>query len=385
MSTAAARRAYAGPALFSFGFRPFFLFGSTWAALAVPLWLWSFEHGGSEALTRDWHIHEMLFGFLAAVVAGFLTTAVPNWTGRMPVIGAPLGALFGLWVAGRAAMLMAPDLGPAAAVVDSLFLLVFAGVVWREVLAGRNWRNLPVCGLVTLFAAGNLAFHLDAELGLRLGLAAISVLLALIGGRITPSFTTNWLRARKASALPKPFGAFDRLAIGLTAIAAAAWAAAPTQPVSGALLLLAGFANIARLSRWRGLAAAEPLLFVLHLGFAWLAFAQTLLGASVLAPDVVPRTAGVHALTAGAIGVMTLAVMTRATRGHTGRPLAADKATVAIYLAVNLSAAVRVAAPFAESLRPLLLSVSALLWVAAFGGFAIAYGAMLTRRKPAAA
>jgi uncharacterized protein involved in response to NO len=327
----------------------------------------------------------MLFGFLAAVVAGFLTTAVPNWTGRMPVIGGPLGALFGLWVAGRAAMLMAPDLGAAAAGVDSLFLLVFASVVWREVLAGRNWRNLPVCALVTLFAAGNVVFHLDAELGLRLGLAAISVLLALIGGRITPSFTTNWLRARGASALPKPFGAFDRLAMGLTALAAAGWAAAPTQPASGVLLLLAGFANVARLSRWRGVAAAEPLLFVLHLGFAWLAVAQVLLGASLLAPDVIPRTAGIHALTAGAVGVMTLAVMTRASRGHTGRPLSADWATMAIYLAANLSAAVRVAAPFAESMRPMLLAVSALLWVAAFGGFALAYGRMLTQPRPLAA
>jgi uncharacterized protein involved in response to NO len=385
MPTAAARRAYTGPALFSFGFRPFFLFGTIWAAVAVPLWLWAFEHGGPMALTRDWHIHEMLFGFLAAVVAGFLTTAVPNWTGRMPVIGLPLGGLFGLWLAGRAAMLVAPEIGPVAAAVDSAFLLVFAGVVWREVLAGRNWRNLPVCILVSLFAAANILFHLEPELGLRVGLGAISVLLALIGGRIIPSFTTNWLRARGAAALPRPFGAFDRLAIGLTALGALAWAAAPSQPLSGGLLMLAGAANVARLSRWRGAAASEPLVLILHLGFAWLAAAQLLLGAAVLEPSAIPRTAGIHALTAGAIGVMTLAVMTRATRGHTGRPLAADGATVAIYVAANLAAAVRVAAPFAEALRPMLLAISAVLWIAAFGGFAIAYGVMLSTPRARAA
>ena len=384
MSTASARRAYSGPALFSFGFRPFFLFGAIWAAVAVPLWLWSFEHGGPAALTREWHIHEMLFGYLAAVVAGFLTTAVPNWTGRMPVIGAPLGSLVVLWIVGRFAMLLQPQIGLAAAAVDSLFLLVFSGVVWREVLAGRNWRNLPVCLLVSLLAAGNIAFHIDPELGLRLGLGAISVLLALIGGRVTPSFTTNWLKARGATALPVPFAAFDRLAVALSATGAAAWVVAPTSPAAGALLLAAGLANIVRLSRWRGTAAAEPLLLILHIGFAWLAVAQVLLGSAVLEPAAIPRTAGIHALTAGAIGVMTLAMMTRATRGHTGRPLAADGATVAIYVAANLSALTRVAAPFSGGLHPILLSVSALLWVAAFGGFALAYGVMLTTPRRAA-
>ena len=161
-STAAARRAYDGPALFSFGFRPCFFFGAIWSALVVPLWLYSYFHGGAAALTREWHIHEMIFGFLGAVIAGFLTTAVPNWTGRMPVIGAPLGFLVSLWVLGRVAMLFQGVLGPIAAVADCAFLLAFAAVIWREVLAGRNWRNLPVCILISLFGLANVAFHLPS-------------------------------------------------------------------------------------------------------------------------------------------------------------------------------------------------------------------------------
>lgn len=387
MSTAAQRRAYAGPALFSFGFRPFFLFGALWAALVVPLWLWSFLAGGPQALTREWHIHEMLFGFVAAVVAGFLTTAVPNWTGRMPVIGPPLGVLVGLWIAGRFAMLFP---GPVAAFVDCLFLVAFAAVIWREVLAGKNWRNLPVCGLVTLFAIGNIAFHLnsnpDLGVGERLALGAAATLIALIGGRITPSFTRNWMRAQGVSAQPAtPGGQVDRAVLTLTGASALAWAFLPQSPLTGGLLALAGAGNLVRLARWKGwLTGREPLVGILHVGYGWLGIALLLLGASVLTAEV-PRTAGIHALTAGAVGVMTLAVMTRATRGHTGRPLSADRATQAIYAAINLAALTRVAAPFLPSLQMRLLEASATLWVLAFAGFAIAYAPMLTRPRRAAA
>jgi len=387
MSTAAARRAYAGPALFSFGFRPFFLFGAVWSALVVPIWVWSYLSGGASLVHRDWHVHEMLFGFLAAVVAGFLTTAIPNWTGRMPVIGAPLAGLAALWAAGRIAMLGAYWLGPVAAAIDSLFLVAFAAVVWREVLAGRNWRNLPVCALVTLLALANITFHFDVALwrsgaGERLALAVAAILIALIGGRITPSFTRNWMKARGLSPEPAPVSHFDRATLALTAAGAAAYVAFPTEPLSGALLALAGAANLVRVARWRGLAAArEPLVWILHLGYAWLGAGLLLLGASGLWVAV-PPAAGVHALAAGAIGVMTLAVMTRASRGHTGRELAADGATTAIYLTINAGALLRVAAAFAGAAAPGLLMLSAGLWAAAFCGFALAYAPMLIRSRP---
>lgn len=388
MSTAATRRAYRGPALFSFGFRPFYLLGALWSALVVPLWLWSYLAGGPGMLTRDWHVHEMLFGFLAAVVAGFLTTAVPNWTGRMPIIGAPLAQLVGLWLAGRIAMLFQASLGPAAAgMIDSLFLLVFAGVLWREVLAGRNWRNLPVCGLVTALAAGNIAFHLHGVswalgLGERLALGVAALLIALIGGRITPSFTRNWLKTQGQAAQPAVFGLVDRAALALTGLAAAAWAAFPDARPSGVLLTLAGLSNLLRLARWRGWATRrEPLVWILHLGYGWLGLGQLFMGAAALDPSI-PRTAGVHALTAGAIGVMTLAVMTRSSRGHTGRELHADAATTILYLAINAAALTRIAAPFAGGGQQGLLMTSAALWVLAFAGFAAAYGPMLIRPRP---
>lgn len=389
-STAAARRAYAGPALFSFGFRPFFFFGAIWSAVVVPLWLFSYFHGGSAALTREWHIHEMIFGFLGAVIAGFLTTAVPNWTGRMPVIGLPLGGLVSLWVLGRIAMLFQEVLGPTAAVIDSLFLLTFAAVIWREVLAGRNWRNLPVCGLITLFALANVAFHLPigaaVDVGVRLALGAATVLIGLIGGRIVPSFTRNWMKARSLTPEPALFGNVDRVALGLTVVGAGLWVVAPQTPVTGFALMLAGVAQLVRVARWRGWRAArEPLVWILHAGYGWLGAALLLLGGASLDPDLVPRTAGIHALTAGAVGVMTLAVMTRATRGHTGRPLAADTATMAIYLAINVAALLRVAGPFSGASQPLLLAASGLVWTLAFGGFAAAYGRMLLLPRPRAA
>jgi uncharacterized protein involved in response to NO len=305
----------------------------------------------------------------------------------MPVIGGPLAALSLLWVAGRLAMLFP---GPVSAAVDSLFLVAFAAVIWREVLAGKNWRNLPVCVLVSLFALANIAFHIqqsdDLGLGVRLALGVAATLIALIGGRITPSFTRNWLRSHGATAQPAaPEGRLDKAVLGLTAAGALGWALFPQAWPAGVLLVLAGVGTLVRLARWQGLRTfGEPLLAILHLGYLWLAAALTLLGASVLT-TAVPRTAGVHALTAGAIGVMTLAVMSRATRGHTGRALSAGGPTTAIYAAINLAALSRVAAPFLPSAHVALLSLSATLWMAAFGGFALVYWRMLTQPRPHAA
>ncbi|MDP2226850.1 MAG: NnrS family protein, partial [Moraxellaceae bacterium] len=329
MSTASRRRAYTGPILFSFGFRPFFLGGAIWAAISAPLWVWSYL-AGDGWLTREWHIHEMLFGALAAIVAGFLTTAVPNWTGRMPVIGAPLAGLVGLWIAGRAVML-APGLSPVVTgTVDSAFLIVFAAVIGREVLAGRNWRNVPVCLLVSLMALGNVLFHLrpaiwDTDIAWRVGIAAIALLIALIGGRIVPSFTNNWLKAQGQAPSARPESRFDHLVLLATAGALAAWLAAPASTVAGGAMSVAGALNLVRLGRWGGWRTLkEPLVWILHIGYGWLALALGLLGLGAFAPGV-PPTVGVHALTVGAVGVMTLAVMTRASRGHTGRALAADR------------------------------------------------------------
>jgi len=390
-TTAESTRRYAGPAILSFGFRPFFLFSALWAALAVPIWIVSAAFGDGmvgAADGRAWHIHEMLFGYLGGVIAGFLLTAVPNWTGRLPVTGAGLAGLFLLWLAGRAAGFAPASLAVPAAVVDCAFLIVFAAVVWREVLAAGNRRNLPICLMVTALAAANVAFHLRGLIPAivpgaeRAAVAVIIGMVVLIGGRVIPSFTLNWTRAQGLAAGPAPFGGFDKAVLALTGVALAAWVAAPHAPVAGAVMVVAGAASAVRLWRWRGwLVRRESLLWILHVGYAWVAVGLVLLGLSALAPAAVPFTAGVHALTAGAMGVMTLAMMTRAARGHTGRPRVADRSTTLVYVAVLAAAVVRVCAPFHPEGAPVLLGVSAALWSIAFFGFAVAYGPMLLRRS----
>lgn len=393
-TTAESVRAYRGPALFSYGFRPFFLFAAAWAAIAVPVWVASLLLGDGSVAGMDgltWHKHEMLFGFVPGVIAGFLLTAVPNWTGRLPVTGTRLAILFGFWLFGRLAMLVGGG-SPGAAVIDSAFLLLFAGVVWREVLAGGSKKNLPVCALLSGLALANVAFHLEGAFPVlgtapeRAALAAITALIALIGGRIVPSFTRNWLAARGPAALPAPFGRVDQLTLGVTVVGLTGFVVAPAHALTGATLSLAGLLTLVRVARWRGWATvADPLVWILHLGCLWLALGLGLTGAAILAPDWVPRTAGVHALTAGAIGVMILAVTTRASLGHTGRPRVANRATTAIYVLANAAALLRILAPFGGEAQPGLLGASAALWTAAFGGFALAYAPILARRRVGAA
>lgn len=391
MNTAAAIRAYRGPAIFSVGLRPFFLFAALWSAIAAPLWLYAFLSGGPVGLS--WHVHEMLFGYTGGVIVGFLLTAVPNWTGRLPVVGTPLALLFGLWLAGRAAMLATAlnvDLEAAVwpLIIDGLFLFAMAGVVWREVLAGRNWRNLPIAFMVTVLAIANAGFHLEAGAGgvvnmsTRLGLAAVTLLIAVVGGRVTPSFTRNW-QIKRGGPLPAVAGRLDVVTLIIIATGLIAWSLAPAHPAAGALLLAAGGFNFVRLVRWRGDATlAEPLVWILHLGYLWLTTGLVLTGLSVVAPGLVPPSVGVHALTAGAVGVMTLAVMTRASRGHTGRPMTAGKVEIAIYLLINAAALTRVVGGLWPSVYQPLLMVSAGLWSAAFLAFVIGYGPMLLTPRP---
>jgi uncharacterized protein involved in response to NO len=392
MTTTAERyRTYRGPALFSMGFRPFFLFASAWAALAIPIWIAAYAGVlPAEQFTRSWHVHEMLFGYLGGVIAGFLLTAVPNWTGRLPVAGAPLAALFALWVAGRFAMLFQFELGAVAALVDSLFLFSLAAIVAREVLAGKNKRNIPVSLLVTILGIANVLTHFAltnpnlALLGERIGLGVVAMLVTLIGGRIVPSFTRNWMAKRQIKPEPPPANQFDSATLIVTALALLAWIVAPLSALAGLALTLAGLLNMARLARWRGWkTSAEPLVLVLHAGYLWLALGLALLGLGVVAPAAVPSAAGIHALTAGAFGVMTLAVMTRASLGHTGQALTASASVSAIYLLVNAAAAVRTTSPFWPDQYAMLLVLAAVLWSGAFAVFVAVYAPLLLRPRAA--
>ena len=369
------------------GFRPFFLVGAVWAALAMALWLGMLGEVLDVPIAMDplsWHRHELLFGYLGAIVAAFVLTAVPNWTGRKPVRGGPLLGLVLLWLTGRAAVLLGGWTGGiVAAVLDTTFPLAMAVVIAREVTAGRNWRNLPVAVALALLALACLLSHLESlgalttdMLGDRLAIAVVAALVALIGGRIIPSFTTNWLKARGIAPLPAPFGRLDQAIMLVTALALLTWVARPEGTVAGLLLLAAGAGAALRLARWRGAASLpEPLLWVLHLGYGWLVVGLALLGLAAL--GLVPRATALHALTAGAFGTMTLAVMTRATLGHTGRELTADEWTVAIYLLVTTGALARLAAFWVSSAYATTLQLAGLLWGGAFLLYALRYGPML--------
>lgn len=383
---------FAGPALFREGFRPFFLAAGLWAPMAMALWIGVLA-GWMDLPTAfgplNWHIHEMLFGFAAAAVAGFLLTAIPNWTGRMPLQGVPLIVLSLLWLAGRIAGAVSAWTGPAiAAVADLAFLAVLLLGIGREILAGRNWRNLPMVGALSLLLLANLLFHLEAldvastaDVGRRLGLAMLLMMIALIGGRIIPSFTRNWLAKQDTAELPAAFGIVDRFALASGALALASWVVEAPPQFTGPLLIAAGIAAALRLARWRGLATVkEPLLLVLHLGHGWLAAGLILLGASEVT-DLVPASAALHALTAGAIGTMILAVMTRATLGHTGRDLTAGAGTTAIYGLVTLAALARIAVWWLPAEYDLLLKLAGLSWIAAFLLFLAVYGPMLLRPR----
>ncbi len=389
--TLSRRRDYAGPALFSYGFRPFFLGAAAWAAAGVLLWIPQFM--GEIALPThfgplDWHVHEMLYGYVPAAVAGFLLTAIPNWTGRLPVNGWPLAGLASLWLAGRLALLFSAKIGAAgAAVLDISFLVVFLAVALREIVAGKNWRNLRVLVVLGVLIAGNVVFHAEvlfrgaADYGTRIGIGAIVALITLIGGRIVPSFTHNWLARNNPGRMPRPFSRFDALCMIASALGLLAWVATPSRSETGLLLVAGAVLQFARLSRWAGdRVLRDRLVLVLHVGYFFVPLGFLLLGLSILS-DAVPPSAGIHAWTAGAIGMMTLAVMTRASLGHTGRALVASPATQVLYAFAFLAALLRIAAAFDGGI--LLLSLSAMAWVGAFAGFAVVYGPSLAGQQPA--
>lgn len=390
-TTAQIIRDYRGPALFSFGFRPFFLLASIWAALAVPLWMLALFGAGEDMaaiFTRDWHVHEMLFGYTGAVIVGYMIVAGANWTGHYPVAGWPVALLAALWIAGRAAMLASATLGPVAAAIDLAFLILFALALWREQLAASNWRSVAPCIIISLLAVADIGFHarmIAPEAGPaseRMSLGLITFLIALMGGRLVPSFTSNWMMQHKIQVQIPPPGRFDQATVGMTGAAILLWLLLPSALVAGAVLGLAGLGLLARLLRWRGwIAARDGMVLILHLGYFWCALGLVLLGASILLPDHIPATAAIHALTAGAIGVMTLAMMTRTSRSHTGRERRADEVTLAIYALVNAAAAMRVIAPFAISVHLELLGLSAACWSLAFGLFTLGYGPMLARPR----
>lgn len=381
---------YQGPALLSYGFRPFFFLGAAYAALSVALWLPLFS--GELVLPilfapRDWHVHEMLFGYVSAVVTGFLLTAIPNWTGRLPLQGASLGFLVVVWLAGRVAVIFSAPLGwLSVAVIDCAFLILVAGATAREIFAGNNWRNLKVLVPVTALSLANAGFHIEAHtsgsaaFSTRAAITAILLLIMLIGGRIIPSFTHNWLVRANPGRLPATFGRFDAGLIAVSAAVLLLWVVMPDGLILGTALFAVAALHFLRLARWAGeRTAKERLVVILHVGYVFIPLGFLLMGLGAI--GVIPPSAGLHAWMAGAAGTLTLAVMTRASLGHTGRELVATKATQAIYAAVVVAALARIMAALLPTWTMPLVHVAAFAWIGAFGGFALLYAPLLFRAR----
>ncbi|MCR6636813.1 NnrS family protein [Devosia sp.] len=384
--------AHSGPVLLSYGFRPFFLAAGVWAVLAMALWILALMadlpigglYGGPA-----WHAHEMLFGYSTAALAGFLLTAIPNWTGRLPVSGAPLALLFAVWLAGRAA-LIAPDMIDItlAVAIDALFLPLLLVICAREIIAGRKWRDLKILAAVAALASANAGYHVlvlkaeDPGLANRLAVAAFIMLIGIIGGRIIPSFTRNWLAKREAKTLPTPYNHFDTLSLVVACLALAAWVSIPDHPATSAAALVAGVLNTIRLARWQGWqTSAERLVLVLHFAYAFVPLGFFIIA---LVPfGLFDPISALHVFTVGGIGLMTLAVMSRATRGHTGTPLTASMTTGLSYLCLLLGAILRPLATLAPDHYMTLVSLSGLCWMLAFGLYVLEYAPiLLTKRKP---
>jgi uncharacterized protein involved in response to NO len=374
-----------GFALWQLGFRPFYLLASVFAALSIGLWAAQFAGWMPRPYLSGplWHAHEMLFGFALAVVVGFLLTAGRNWTNRPTASGMPLAALAALWVAGR--VLVLTPFGWAAAIVTTALPLAAAAALGVPFWASRNRRNYFFVGLLVLMGVAELAIHLSqlgvldlpAWLGVQIALDALLFIMAVMGGRVIPMFTNNGVPG--AGALRHAM--VERVALGSVL---ALLAADLLQWHGIAFAAIAAFSALAHGLRWAlwkpWKTRHAPMVWVLHAAYAWIPLHLALRGAAEL--GALSTSVATHALTVGAAGGLIIGMMTRTTRGHTARPLHADRFDVACYVLVLLSALVRVLVPLAAPAWTLHAVVcSAGLWSAGFALFALHYAPMLVRPR----
>jgi uncharacterized protein involved in response to NO len=383
--------------LLSGGFRLFFPGSALVAALSIAIWVpWflGFMHVPTLLPPVAWHQHELLFGFVPAVIAGFLLTAVPNWTGRPGLKDLPLLALFLLWVAGRLAISFSEWTGMlGAALIALAFLPVLALFVLKELVAASNRRNYKIVAVLVLLSAAQLLFHYEVErygrieIADRLALSAILVLVSLVAGRIIPAFTGNWLKANNPGRMPQNFARFDLGVMLVAGLALAMWIAVAgglerLRFPTGGLMFVASLAHLLRQVRWcPDRTLGEPLVTILHVGYLFIPLGFLLTGLSMLVDHSGFASAGIHAWTTGGLGVVTLAVMTRATRGHTGQALTSPLTTTwLIYAPVILSALLRILVAIWPQHTMLLLPIAGLAWIAAFLGYVVFYMPLIARK-----
>jgi uncharacterized protein involved in response to NO len=380
--------------LFSQGYRPFFLLAAidTWASMLLWLYLLS----GRSVPIQGWppqslHAHEMMYGTVVAVIAGFLLTAVPNWTSTARVSGPPLVVLVLLYLAGRVALVLSGSLDPVwVAAIDVAFLPVLAVFVGWPILQTRNWRNLPVVAVLLGLALANAAIHsgvLESRyVLLRVGTYAsvylVVVLMLIISGRIVPAFTRNALRRNGVEAEVLNRAILGPVSIGVACLALAVDWTLPRSIVGAVLALVAAPLLLLRQSGWQfGKTLGQPMLWVLHVGHAWLAVGFGCLGLSRVF-DIGIGAAALHAFTAGAMGTLILAMMPRVSLGHQGRPVEATAATVWMFMLVIVGAAIRVvgaSGPVGFYFPSLLLGGG--LWTCAWILFSVCYSRMLFERR----
>jgi uncharacterized protein involved in response to NO len=380
----AAGRPVRGFALWNLGFRPFYLLASVFSALSILLWTAQYAGGLSFTYLQAplWHGHEMLFGFTLAVVAGFLLTAVRAWTGQPTLAGAPLMALAALWVAGR--VLVLTPYGAAAAAANAAFPLALAVAIGIPLVRSGNRRNYFFLGLLAAMAALIAGLHLallgvaalPPRLDLVLGLDVMLFIMAVMGGRVIPMFTNNGVPGAGAARQPL----VEKLALGsLIALAIADLLQLPPILIA-AVALVAAAAHAARLALWRSWRTfSTPLVWILHAAYAWIVVHLALRGLG--AAGWVGESFAIHALTIGGIGGLTLGMMTRTARGHTARPLTADRFELSMFVLVQIAAAVRVFGGMAPVAHVASVHLAGLLWTAAFGLYAVRYWPVLTQPR----
>jgi uncharacterized protein involved in response to NO len=377
------------PAVLAYGFRPFFLLAGIHAAIAIPLWiavLRGFDLPRTLLPAPVWHAHEMLYGFIAAAMAGFLLTAVPSWTNRRGYAGAPLAVLVLVWLAGRVAMTLPLGLSPLwAGVIDLAFLPLLALTILPALLRSGNRRNLAFIGLLGLLFASNLHFHLDGAVALRpllLGMNAMLFLVAMLGGRIVPAFTSAALKELGIAARIRRYQPLDRAALFAVVGVLLVDLALPDSIYAAVTAAVAAALLAAQLSQWQGHRTLRmPIVWVLHVGYAWLPICLAL-KAAVLFAVPIPGSSWLHALTVGAMATMIMGVMSRAALGHTGRALVAPGATVVGYVSLTAAALARVFGPMLmPSAGSMWLIVAALLWCLAFLLFLMVYAPILCRPR----
>ncbi|AXO14397.1 NnrS family protein [Thalassospira indica] len=372
-------------------FRPLFLCAGLLAIVAVVWWVAGFVHGygvPSLGTSSYWHAHEMIFGFGGAAIGGFLLTAIANWTARPPIAGPMLMALTLTWLVGRLAIGLAENLPFLAVICGALAYFAFLiALAMRELIAARNFKNMRVIAVISVIALFDGLFiascldviALDPVMLYQTAILAIILLISLIGGRVIPAFTRNWMtREQIAAPLPAMFGRFDMICLASVVVTILAGIISPYGALFGYCALAASLLHAVRLIRWRGIHSwREPIVAMLHLGYFWVPVGLALLGTAILWPDMLGSRDALHALTGGAMACMIIAIAGRAALGHTGRELRAGIALNSAFGLIWLSTVARVAVGFDGSAYVSVLAIATLMWIGGWLAFLIGYAPVL--------